>query len=56
MVDERYLEAEPKTGKPKYNLFDLKEGQAAIIDDAYFRTALRLCGDCIYRLVRWAGE
>jgi hypothetical protein len=55
VVDPRYLEADPKTGNPKYNLFDLKAGQTAVIDDAYFQTALRLCGDCVDRLVRWAS-
>jgi hypothetical protein len=49
------LEADPKTGKPKYNLFDFKVGQAAAIDDAYFQSALRLCRDCVERLVGWAG-
>jgi hypothetical protein len=55
VVDDRYLEADPKTGKPRYNLFGLRAGQAAVIDDAYFQAALRLCGDCVGRLVRWAG-
>ena len=55
IVDNRYLEADPKTGKPKYMLFDLKPGQTAVIDDAYFQTALRLCGECVDRLVRWAS-
>lgn len=54
VVDHRYLEADPKTGKPKCNLFGLKLGQAAIIDEAYFQTALRLCGNCVERLVKWA--
>jgi hypothetical protein len=55
VVDERYLEADLKTGKPKYNLFDFKVGQAAVIDDGYYQSALRLCRDCVERLVRWAG-
>lgn len=55
VVDPRYLEADRKTGKPKYNLFDLKAGQPAVIDDAYFQTALRLCGNCVERMVRWAS-
>lgn len=54
VVDERYLECD-KGGKPKFNLFDLKLGQAACIDETYFTEALRLCGGCVDRLVRWAG-
>lgn len=54
IVDERYLEPDPKSSKPRYNLYGLKSGQAACIDDDYFKTALRLCGNCVERLVRWA--
>jgi hypothetical protein len=56
VVDDRYLEADPKTGKPKYNLFNLSLGQPASIDDDYYQTAVRLCGNCVERLVRWASE
>jgi hypothetical protein len=35
----------------RYNLFGLKAGQLAVIDDACFQTALRLCGGCADRLV-----
>ncbi|CAN5476197.1 hypothetical protein BH11PLA2_BH11PLA2_29900 [soil metagenome] len=56
VVDDRYLENDSKTGKPQYNLFDLKAGQTAVIDGAYFETALRLCVTCIERLAKWAGE
>lgn len=54
VVDERYLEADPKSGKARFNLYDLKAGQVACIDDAYFEASLRLCGDCVDRLVMWA--
>ncbi len=36
IVDERYLESDPSSGKAKYNLYNLQLGQLAIIDDEYF--------------------
>jgi hypothetical protein len=56
IVDERYLETDPKTGKAKWNLFDLKLGQLACIDRAYFDNAVRLCANCVERLVRWVAR
>lgn len=56
VVDERYLEPDPMTLKPKYNLYNLKLGDSAIIDDGYFQTAIRLCNNCVERLVKWSGE
>ena len=56
VVDDRYLEPDPKSGKPKYNLFNLKHGQIAHIDDKYFQTALLLCGGCVERLIAWVDE
>ena len=38
-MDERYLEADPDTGKPRYNLYNLKLGAVAYIDNVYFITA-----------------
>jgi hypothetical protein len=55
-VDDRYLEADLKTGSQKYNLFNLKAGDVACIDFAYFETALRLCENCVDRLVSWANS
>lgn len=44
-----------KGSEPNYNLFNLKAGQTAVIDDAYFQTSLRLCGDCVERLAQSAS-
>jgi hypothetical protein len=56
VVDERYLESDSMSGKPKYNLYNLKLGDAATIDDSYFQTAIRLCGNCVERVVGWSDE
>lgn len=56
IVDERYLELDATTGKPKYNLYSLNIGDSAIIDDEYFRTSVRLCSNCVARLVKWSDE
>lgn len=55
-VDERYLEADPHSKKPRYNLYDLKIGELARIDPAYLEMAHRLCGNCVDRLAEWAGS
>ena len=55
-VDDRYLEADPQTKKPKYNLYDLKLGDTTCIDITYLDTANRLCGGCIDRLAEWATD
>jgi hypothetical protein len=53
VVDERYLESDPKTGKAKYNLFNLKLGDAACIDSLYLETANRLCTNCVEQFAAW---
>ncbi len=52
VVDERYLEQDDK-GCPKYNLFGLKPGDVAVIDEAYLDTANRLCRTCVKRIADW---
>lgn len=54
MVDERYLEADPYSKQPRYNLYDLKLDDAACIDLAYLELANRLCQNCVDRLATWA--
>lgn len=54
IVDARYLEADPATGTPKYNLFNLKPGAVAVIDAAYFQSAIRLCTDCVRGVATWS--
>jgi hypothetical protein len=54
VVDERYLETEPQSGRPKYNLYDFELGEVASIDLAYLELANRLCGSCVDRLSAWA--
>jgi hypothetical protein len=56
VVDERYMEADPKTKRPRFNLFALSAGQVACIDDGYFESAVRLTGGCVERLVSWAAD
>ncbi len=54
IVDERYLERDGK-GAPRYNLHNLKLGDVALIDDAYWKAATRRCDHCIDRLYKWAS-
>jgi hypothetical protein len=56
VVDERYLEADSTSKKPKYSLYRLKLGEVACIDQAYLETAHRLCRNCVDQLVDWARE
>ncbi len=55
-VDERYLEADPQSKKPKYNLYNHKLGDIACIDMAYLEMANRLCANCVDRLADWADR
>lgn len=54
IVDSRYLERDPITNKPKYNLYNLAINDLAPIDDAYLNQAMTRCRVCIDRLVNWA--
>lgn len=53
-VDDRYLETDPQSKRPKYNLYDLSVGDVAIIDVPYLKMANRLCENCVNRLADWA--
>ena len=53
-VDERYLETDPESKKPKYNLYKFKLGDVACIDAAYLEMANRCCANCVDRLADWA--
>ncbi|MBL8796665.1 MAG: hypothetical protein JNM56_22375 [Planctomycetia bacterium] len=54
-IDERYLELDPQSKKPKFNLYNLKLGDIARIDSVYLETAHRLCENCVGRLAAWAN-
>ena len=54
VVDERYLDTDPNSGKPRLNLYGLELGQVACIDETYLTMAHRLCRNCVERLVQWA--
>jgi hypothetical protein len=56
VVDERYLETDPKSGKARFNTQNLKLGDVACIDIAYLDTAFRLCGNCVTALAAWADS
>lgn len=56
VVDDRYLEADPQSKRPKYNLYGFKLGDVACIDLDYLELANRLCQNCIDRLAEWAGR
>lgn len=53
-IDERYLEAEPQSRKPKYNLYNLKLGDMACIDMPYLEMANCLCKNCVDGVADWA--
>jgi hypothetical protein len=55
IIDERYLEIDPQSKKPRYNLYNLKIGDVAYIDTPYLDQANRLCMNCVDRLAEWAG-
>jgi hypothetical protein len=55
-VDERYLEADPQSKRPKYNLYNLKPGDIAYIDMGYLELANRLCKNCVERLADWVSD
>jgi hypothetical protein len=55
-VDERYLEPDAQSRKPKYNLYDLKVGDVASIDMPYLEMANRLCENCVSRLAEWSAR
>ena len=56
IVDERYLETDPITNKAKYNLYKLKRGDLAIIDERYWTLAKELCGQCVRQVTMWANR
>ncbi len=56
IVDERYLERDDKPGKAKYNVYPLKLGENAVIDEAYWESANRLCKGCVERIADWVAE
>ena len=56
VVDEHYIEADVKTGKPKFNLYLLNLGETADIDTAYWQKARQLCGHCVRQLVAWTEQ
>jgi hypothetical protein len=53
IVDDRYLELDPSSQKPKYNLHRLKIGDAAVIDDAYFKEAVERSTQFVDALATW---
>lgn len=53
IVDERYLEIDPKSQKTKFNTYNLKLGEVACIDVPYMERADRLCGNCVFGLAQW---
>jgi len=53
VVDDRYLEVDPSSGNPKYNLYNLKKGDAAVIDDAYFNDALERSARFVDAIAAW---
>jgi hypothetical protein len=55
-VDERYLEADPQSKKPKYNFYNLRLGEVASIDLTYLETANRLCQNCVDLVTNWVAE
>lgn len=53
IVDNRYLELDPASRKPKYNLHNLAVGQAAVVDDAYFKDAVKRSSHFVDALSAW---
>jgi hypothetical protein len=56
VVDERYLEIDPSTSKPKVNLYGLKLEDVAIIDEWYWTMANEVCSHCVRQMAVWAKK
>lgn len=52
IVDDRYLERDDE-GKTRFNMFDLKLGTLATIDNSYWQEANTLCSSCLHNIARW---
>ena len=53
VVDERYLERD-EAGGSRYNIYNLKLGDVAIVDEKYWDIANTLCRNCIDEVTVWA--
>jgi hypothetical protein len=56
VVDARYLKIDPKTNKPKVNVYGLKLGDVASVDEQYWSLAKELCSDCVREVTIWANK
>jgi hypothetical protein len=55
IVDARYMDCDEK-GEPRYNVYSLKLGQVAVIDEPYFRQASTLVDMCVDRTAKWVSD
>ena len=53
IVDERYLEHD-ELGCSKFNIYNLKLGDIAVVDEKYWSNANILCQNCIQEITLWA--
>ena len=53
VVDERYLERD-EMGGSRFNIYNLKLGDVAIVDEKYWDIANTLCRNCIDEVAVWA--
>lgn len=54
VVDERYLEVDKDSKKPKYNIYRMAAGQLAYIDERYWQMAQEVCHRYIREVTIWA--
>lgn len=54
VVDERYLEVDKRSGKPKYNIYGLSPSELASIDEPYWQMAQEVCHRYVREVTIWA--
>lgn len=54
-VDEEYL-GKDRQGTEQFNLFGLRSGDLAIIDESYYWDAVSICSLCVNLLAQWADQ
>jgi hypothetical protein len=55
IVDERYLERD-ELGSSKFNIYNLKLGDNAVVDEKYWSNANSLCQNCIQEITLWTEQ
>ena len=55
IVDKKYLERD-ELGSLRFNIYNLKFGDIAVVDEKYWNIANSLCQNCIQEITLWAED